>query len=201
MGDGVRAGVSADAERMRAEAVWPVQTHSCNVAVVGADGTVPPLDDTDALICLAPGVKVGVRTADCVPVLLYAPDLPAVAAVHAGWKGSLDGIVDHVVDMLLEMGADPARMRAAFGPSVCGKCYEVSDALADSFAEAGFEEAIPGYRHVSLERVNTLRLERRGILPENIRTGPCCTLETASLPSWRRSPTPVRLLTWIKMQK
>lgn len=80
---GVRAGVVADAAKVADRVVLPQQTHSCKVAVIGRDGVVPPLADTDAVISMCSGVAVGVRTADCVPVLLYAPDIPAVAAVHA----------------------------------------------------------------------------------------------------------------------
>ena len=83
--------------------VLPKQTHSLNVAIVSDGNEI--LEDTDAIITGTPGLSIGVRTADCVPVILYAEDIKAVAAVHAGWKGTLGGIVDVVVDRLADMGS------------------------------------------------------------------------------------------------
>lgn len=195
---GVHAGVVADASEVADRVVLPQQTHSCKVAVIGLDGVVPPLVDTDAVIALCSGVAVGVRTADCVPVLLYAPDIPAVAAVHAGWRGSLGGIVGNTVKQLIQLGADPARMKAAFGPCICGDCYEVSPELAEDFRRAGFDDCIIGTRNLDLVAVNRTRLRAAGLLPDNIITSSClCTRETPDLPSWRREPTDRRLATWI----
>ena len=195
---GVRAGVVADAAKVADRVVLPQQTHSCKVAVIGRDGVVPPLADTDAVISMCSGVAVGVRTADCVPVLLYAPDIPAVAAVHAGWRGSLGGIVSNAVGQLIHLGADPARMKAAFGPCICGDCYEVSPELADDFRRAGFADCIIGTRNLDLVAVNRTRLRAAGLLTDNIITSSClCTRETPDLPSWRRAPTDRRLATWI----
>lgn len=192
-----RAGVMASAS-MAQGVTLPIQTHSRNVAVIGSDGEIPAMDDTDAVICLARGVRIGVRTADCVPALLFSPDIGAVAAVHAGWRGSLHGILDAVTERLMAMGADPRRMQAAFGPSICGQCYEVDNALADAFAGAGFAEAVSG-RYVDLEKMNRLRLLRAGLTEENIQASRFCTLETAWLPSWRRSRTANRLVTWVEL--
>ncbi len=197
MGERVRCGVEADANKIMVEVVKPVQTHSCNVGVIRKCGVVPQFDDTDALICLREGMRIGVCTADCVPIVLYASDVNAVAAIHAGWKGSLGGIVDNVIVKLIELGANPKCINAAFGPSICGECYEVSEELAEEFINAGFEDAIVSHRHISLEKVNSIRLIRSGVKPENIEAGRFCTHETPWLPSWRRSPTSTRLLTWI----
>ncbi len=195
----VSAGVCADVVEAPFVVTIPVQTHSCNVALIDRDAVVPPLDDTDALISLAPGVRIGVRTADCVPLLLYAPDLEAVAAVHAGWKGTLGGIVTATVERLAALGASPSMMKAAFGPSICGDCYEVSQELADEFRRAGFADCLAGERNVSLEAVNRCRLIDAGLLPENISVSRFCTLTTPWLPSWRREATTSRLLTWIEL--
>lgn len=199
LGEGVIWGVEPDADSLRQTIVIPHQTHSCNVGIIGMEGKIPDLEDTDALICFRKNVRIGVRTADCVPILLSAPDIEAVAAVHAGWKGSLRGILDNVIGKLSESGADPSIMRAAFGPSICGKCYEVSEELADSFKDNGFEDAISSHRHISLEKVNAIRLLKAGLRLENIFSGRCCTKETSWLPLWRRKPTAQRLVTWIEM--
>lgn len=198
LGQGIRAGVIVDAERAGGKVLKPVQTHSCNVAVIPAVGEMPSVDGTDALISFRPGLRIGVRTADCVPILLYAPDLGAVAAVHAGWKGSLGGITERTIKRLKDSGADPAKMVAAFGPSICGDCYEVSEELAQQFTEAGFADCLPRFRHIDLQAVNRQRLISAGLSPENIFISDICTLETLRLPSWRRHHTDTRLLTWIE---
>ncbi|MCM1153694.1 MAG: polyphenol oxidase family protein [Muribaculum sp.] len=195
---GVRAGVVEDFALMP-HAVRPVQTHSCNVAIIPKSGNMPSLNDSDAIICLQPLTTIGVRTADCVPIVIYAPDLRAVAAVHAGWRGSLGGIVDNVMSHLCRMGADPASLRAAFGPSICGNCYEISPELADDFIKSGFGNCFAAHRHLDLEAVNCVRLMRAGVLSENIVRNTVCTFQVPSLPSWRRSPTDQRLLTWISL--
>ncbi|WP_347294018.1 polyphenol oxidase family protein [uncultured Duncaniella sp.] len=195
---GIRAGVVPDLQHASGMAVIPDQTHSCRVAIIGKDGSIPSLESTDALICMCRGLAIGVRTADCVPILMAAPDICAVAAVHAGWKGSLNGIVTSTVERLVSLGADPDVIHAAFGPSICGKCYEVSETLAMSFKDAGFAEAVDN-RNVDLQAVNRLRLTRAGIRPENIADSHICTLENTEFPSWRRNRTERRLLTWIEL--
>lgn len=195
----VIAGIYPDASLAPAGVVTPVQTHSCNVAVIGRDGKIPPLGDTDALISLCPGITVGVRTADCVPVLLHAPDIGAVAAIHAGWRGSLGGIVSDTLSRLVALGAETAGIEAAFGPSICGGCYQVSEEMVGDFRRAGFAESVIGERNIDLEAVNRRRLLQGGVPPENIHPGVGCTCETLLYPSWRRRQTPRRLLTWIAL--
>ncbi len=197
----VEAGVMDNAALAPAGTVIPVQTHSCNVAVIKSDGVVPNLENTDAIISLAPGLNIGVRTADCVPVLLHAPDIRAVAAIHAGWKGTIGGIVTFTIAKLQELGADPARIEAAFGPSICGKCYEVNLAMIELFRNAGYEKAIIGERHLDLQNVNRIRLLKSGVREENIHPSPICTFETDALPSWRRSASDSRLLTYIRLPR
>lgn len=217
-GGGVKAGGVADVTTAGFNVVLPVQTHSCNVGVIpmvdnediSADYTAERglasevvagnrFEDTDALICLRPGVVIGVRTADCVPLLLNAPDIRGVAAIHAGWKGSLHGIVTVTVERLKALGADPRLIHAAFGPSICGGCYQVSRALAEDFRRAGFGNAIITERNVDLQEVNRLRLLEAGVESGNIRLSDYCTLQTPWLPSWRRGATDRRLLSWITL--
>lgn len=193
---GVSAGICSDVDSFGLDVLLPVQTHSCNVAEVDSPH---PLPDTDAIITRRPGLRIGVRTADCVPLLLHAPDIRAVAAIHAGWKGTLGDIAGNAVRYLIEAGASPLLMQAAFGPSICGACYEVSAELADDFRRAGFSDCISGSRHVDLEAVNRSRLLALGLQAENISPKQMCTFETAALPSWRRCATDRRLLTWIML--
>lgn len=202
---------------MPVDVVVPVQTHSLNVAVVRAGDTGP--DDTDALVTFDTSLLIGVRTADCVPVLLWAPDIHAVAAIHAGWRGSLHGIVDRTVERLAVHGADPSAMTAIFGPSICRQCYEVAPELAADFDRMGFAHCLhpapahdplthrvpdPLRPHLDLEAVNRTRLIAVGLQPSHIIASPMCTRHSRDaygqyLPSWRREATADRLITCIAL--
>ncbi len=94
----------------------------------------------DALVTDQPGVMVTVRTADCVPVLLHDPVRRVVAAIHAGWRGAVAGIVPKTVALLVSrFGATVKNMRMAIGPSAGPCCYEVDEPvltrLRDVFPE------------------------------------------------------------------
>lgn len=150
----------------------PEQTHSCNVAVV--DQHERYFEDTDALITFERDVPVGIRTADCVPILIYSPDMQCIGAIHAGWKGTLGGIVDNVLDILEEKGVDTALLRVAFGPSISKDMYEVDRELAERFIYAGFGKSVvypngdEEKPHIDLQGVNMERFVRRGVRQENI---------------------------------
>lgn len=182
------------------EVLLPEQTHTANVGTAGCIDDVFPT--TDALVTSCKGLAIGVRTADCVPILLNAPDIGAVAAVHAGWKGTLSGIVRNAVARLTEMGADPSVMYAAMGPCICGDCYEVGPELGQTFKDAGWGEFVfipeGGKEHLDLPGINRKILLECGLSPESIAMPPICTLESPGWPSWRRdSGTQRRLLSVI----
>jgi YfiH family protein len=100
------------------------QIHS-TIAIVadGSWGEVRP--EGDAVVTRTPGVVCGALAADCAPVLIADPVARIVAAVHAGWRGALDGVVQAAVDQMVVLGGDPARMVAAVGPCIGPKSYEV----------------------------------------------------------------------------
>ena len=207
-----------DSENENKDLMWlykmwtiiPDQTHSCNVAI--ADGYSRFYPDTDALITFERDVPIGVKTADCVPILVYAPDKQGIAAIHAGWKGTLGGIVDKVMDLLEENGVDSAQLKVAFGPSISKDVYEVSQELADSFKEAGFGAYVYSPKgskekpHIDLQGVNMERFLRRGVKPENIKLHSGCSFSSKMddgsplYASHRRSGgAPARMLTCIML--
>lgn len=182
--------------------VLPQQTHTANVALcTSADQTFA---DTDALITRDPTIAVGVRTADCQPILLYAPDIRAVAAVHAGWRGTFGRIGSNTVRRLTALGASPDGIKALLGPSICPECYEVSAELVKQFRDAGFRY-LPSPDHLDLARLNAEDLADAGILLSNITfTHQCTSHATDSsahlYPSWRREPgTTTRLISAIRL--
>src|SRR6266705_4207011 len=95
----------------------------------------------DASITNTPGLLLGVQTADCVPILLVDPKKRAVAAVHAGRRGTLARILEKAIGkMQMQFGSKPADFLAAVGPSIGGCCYEVGTEVATQF-QSQFAEA------------------------------------------------------------
>lgn len=137
----------------------------------------------DALATREPGVLLGVKTADCVPVLLADPRTGACAAVHAGWRGTLAGIVARALaKMTAEFGTQPADVRAAVGPAARACCYEVGPevvaAFRERFADADtlFTPTSEGRALADIQRANREQLTRAGVAPERIHALPLCTI-------------------------
>jgi len=150
-------------------AAWPErfptwkQVHG--VHVVEARAAREDLGECDGIVSFAAGQPIGVTTADCVPVLAARDDGRAVAALHAGWRGTLAGASVELVRELAGRGEDPARWRAAIGPAIGACCYEVSADLARRFADAfaAIEGAVPAERRLDLPAINARQLEQAGI--------------------------------------
>jgi len=142
--------------------------------------------------------RVGVRTADCLPILLLDAGRRAVAAVHAGWRGTAAAIVARAVEkMQLDFGSQPADIHAAFGPCIGECCYEVGPEVAAHFSTL-FPEwpAITGKQHLDLPEANRRHLTAAGVPAAQIFDSGLCTF---CLPehffSYRREPhTPERML-------
>lgn len=127
-----------------------------------------------------PGLAVGVFVADCVPLLLHAPDVGAVAAVHAGWRGTaLNGAQVAVQALQDTYGADPKRMVAAIGPSIKGCCYEVGPEVAEAMQGLPNPSACLTARGdrwlFDGQEANRQQLEASGLLPENVHVSGLCT--------------------------
>jgi polyphenol oxidase len=113
------------------------QFHSdvIHIATPAADGCNADVPHADALMAHAPGILLGVQTADCVPILLADTRHRVVAAIHAGWRGTLARIaVKTLGRMRMEFGSSPSDIVAAIGPAIGRCCYEVGSDVARSFA-------------------------------------------------------------------
>jgi hypothetical protein len=108
------------------------QIHSAAARAVEAPWTVGP-QEGDALVTMTRGLAVGALAADCAPVLIVDARARVVAAVHAGWKGALAGVIDAAVQAMTALGAAPARMAAAVGPCIGPKSYEVGLEFLERF--------------------------------------------------------------------
>src|ERR1700728_2655194 len=112
----------------------------------------------DALLSDRAGVRVGIKTADCVPILLVDPSIPAVAAIHAGWRGSAENIARAAVsELAARWKVNPGNLRAAIGPSIGVCCYEVGPEVAHRFGIAA-----PCPVHLDLPRINEMQLRAAG---------------------------------------
>lgn len=157
---------------------WVKQIHS-NLAL--ASDRPGCAGEGDALVTRSPGVAVSVRTADCFPILLADPETRAVAAVHAGWRGTAAGVVlSSLTRMRSEFGTDPGTVYAAIGPGIGPCCYEVGAEVARQF---GMDEA--GKLDLAVENRN--QLTAAGLKPERIELAGSCTFcNPALFFSWRR---------------
>jgi polyphenol oxidase len=130
-----RARAAAALDRTAAQLSTCYQIHSARPVVTDA-----PLGDArpegDAVVTRTPGVLCGALAADCAPVLIADPEARVVAAVHAGWRGALAGVVEAAVAAMARLGAAPDRTRAAVGPCIGPASYEVGLEFQEAFTVA-----------------------------------------------------------------
>ena len=171
------------------------QMHGTDVRVVDTVAEAKPaegsLGDTiycDAIVSNVPHVLAGVKTADCVPVLIGDPKTRSFAAVHAGWRGTFAGIVLYAIERLMkEDGAEPSNLRVAIGPAAASCCYEVGPEVIDGFrerfayADGLFVPTRDGHARIDLLRANQEQLTAAGVANERIHTAPLCTMSRTDL--------------------
>jgi polyphenol oxidase len=143
------------------------QVHSSTC--IPGEGRSGILGEGDALLENTPGSVVAVKTADCIPVLLVDERRRAVAAVHAGWRGTVAQIVRRAVGSMHDRFAtDPADLHAAIGPGIGKCCYEVGPEVAAHFGEKG-------RAHIDLPAANRAQLLSAGLAPSRIYVADLCT--------------------------
>jgi hypothetical protein len=199
------ARVSENRRRLEDAAGGPIfvarQVHGTTVVRVraGDDRAAVACTDADALCTDAPGVVLGIFVADCVPALLVDPRTGACAAVHAGWRGTVAGVLPVAVRALAsEFGARAGDLRVALGPAIGPCCFEVGPEVVAAF-ETLFPDArargivlpsprgAPEKANVDLKAANRLLLERVGVAPAAIDAGADCThCDRARFFSFRR---------------
>jgi len=173
------------------------QVHGNRIAVIDSHTDASTLrqnhrPDADGLVSSAPDVALVVRAADCVPLLIADARRGTVAAVHAGWRGTVARVAVAAVETLTrEFAARPADLVTAIGPAIGGCCYEVGTNVVDAFAAAGHERylmdrwflALPPPRgsttrpalRLDLAGANRDQLVLAGLREENIHTAALCT--------------------------
>ena len=172
------------------------QVHGTRVAVVDRpDMTRGDLDGYDALVTNLRGIAIGVRTADCVPILLFDPDKSVIAAVHSGGKGTVKRIVQKAIyTMKSQFGTEGKDLKAIIGPSIGPDSFQVGEDVVKYFKEQGFpldkiwffnegegsSEMYHGH-HIDLWEANRWLLEQSGVLKDNIQV---CGIDTYTDPSF-----------------
>ena len=162
--------------------VIPRQTHTTNVRVITDVPTQEELQDVDAVVTHLKGFCLCVSTADCVPILIYDKEKQVIAAVHAGWRGTVGRIVEKTLEaMKSHYGTDGKDVIACIGPSISLESFEVGDEVYEVFAEAGFEmeRIAKKYEkwHLDLWEANRLQLLAQGVWPEHIEVAGFCTYQ------------------------
>lgn len=144
----------------------------------------------DAATADAPGLLVGVETADCLPILLVDPVRRAAAAVHAGWRGTAAGVARAAVSALVASGSRPADLLAALGPGIGPCCYEVGDDVSARFGPEGAACFRPGRRgrlHLDVRAANVRQLREAGLDAARLQHVEECTFcEAEAYHSYRR---------------
>ena len=169
------------------------QVHGDHVVEV-RDTHIKEAGEADAMVTAKANVFLGVLTADCVPILLVAPRQKVVAAVHAGWRGTVAGLAARTVEYLAAtFGIAPEALEAALGPSIGGCCYEVGDDVVEPLVARWGRLAEECIRrngtepHVDLRRLNRAILAQAGIPLDGIfEIGPCTRCAPGDYFSYRR---------------
>lgn len=160
------------------EVLQPHQTHTDNVVVIDdRNMTRDDLQGVDALVTNLKDYGIAVRTADCVPVLMYDGVKEVIAAVHSGWKGTVSKIVQKTVKVMInQFGSKPENIKAVIGPSIGPESFQVGHEVCEMFEKAGFpmneimidrgkreEKTMRGGLHIDLWRANEWLLNSVGV--------------------------------------
>jgi YfiH family protein len=168
------------------------QIHSSVIFAVDRPGCA---GEGDALVTANQGLALSVRTADCYPILLADTKTFAVAAIHAGWRGTAAGIVKEALSRMRELyGTEPGNILAAIGPGIGGCCYEVGEDVARRF---GLERA----GRVDLVSINRQMLIDSGVPDSHIEVTSLCTFCDSRFYSFRREKENAgRMISFIRVK-
>jgi len=176
--------VVADLFNIKADRVVTVNQVHGDVVVIVDDHSYRLMHtrEADAMITSTPGIAIGVETADCAPILLMDPTVPAIAAVHAGWRSTVKNIVRKTVMRMHDrLGSDPTQLIGAFGPAIGSECYEVDEPVMRPLREAfSFWKDVASPRgnekwSLDLVKANRIELLQSGLQEKNIHSLGMCT--------------------------
>ena len=163
-------------EQVHGNTVSEIKTQGSNEIL---EGLTPGLKQTDGLVTTVSQIPLIGGFADCVPIFLYETDIPLVGIVHAGWRGSLNGIAIEALKTISMVGGKPENVKVLLGPSIGPCCYRVGEEVYNkacnfTYREQVFARSNPGY-HLDLKRLNEIQFIENGVLENNILTSEMCT--------------------------
>jgi YfiH family protein len=170
------------------------QVHGNEILVIERRSFAQKEKEADGMITAEAGLLLGIATADCVPVLIVAPRQHLVAALHAGWRGTLQGISARAVSMLsADWHVTPEDLWVALGPSIGGCCYEVGADIGEAMAQRWGNNTLPAWRSfgekglLDLREVNRSQFTDAGVPQAQVQfVGPCTFCDSQRFASYRR---------------
>lgn len=200
-----------------AEFIIPHQVHNTRVLQIDHDflqssqsDKIDILYGIDATITDIPGLFLCATTADCVPILLFDKKHKTIAAIHAGWKGTVGRIVENtLLKMQQSFGTDVQAVVAAIGPAIGIDNYEIGEDVEQTFVKNNFDLSHASYRnpktgklHIDLKQINRKELTRLGVPEKQIEQSDLCTYDNAEMffSARRQSVHSGRMLTGIMLK-
>ena len=176
-------GIAADIDFSIDRLAIPKQIHSLGVILIDVPGVY---QGVDGLITDNPEIILTLKVADCVPIYLYANKSKIIGLVHAGWRGTIGGIISNSIEKMIQLGADRKEINVFLGPSIGFCCYKVDNDVADYFNSNAKIKLKDGKWKIGMrEQINSM-LIKLDISPENIKMSNLCTFETVDYHSYRR---------------
>lgn len=138
--DGVTGFSTEVGDLIDYEIIVPIlQAHGTKVAIIKDPSIIPDTYGVDAIVTTVKGMTIGVKTADCVPILIYDSCQKVIAAIHSGWKGTIANITKCVIEIMREeFGSSPTDIKAVIGPCIHVESFEVGDEVYIDFKNKGY---------------------------------------------------------------
>lgn len=182
------------------------QVHGADVVFIDKTSDLSRREKGDALVTNLKGVLIGVRTADCLPILVYDRKAEVVAAIHAGWRGLVAGIVQNTLSLMMRrLACKIENMEFAFGPCISQDHFEVGSEVVEAFRDAfgvrfSFQQRPNQKPHIDLVGTARMSCEDVGFYHRNLSEVGLCTFEHEDLfYSHRRKPGEGRQFNFIGM--
>jgi YfiH family protein len=163
---------------------FPHQCHSTSVLNINHPGEY---EACDGLVTVVPSLWLTISIADCVPIMMFDTKKKVVAAIHAGWRGTVGRVVRNGVHLMRsEFSSKPSDLVVYIGPSAGACCYEVGEEVAEQFSRDVLTRVNSSF-HLDLKKENKSQLVHEGVLEENIELSSSCTICSPKLfHSYRR---------------
>lgn len=173
------------------------QVHGDDILIIPQGDNLHDRPEADGLMSREPGILLGIVTADCVPVLMVAPEYGLIAALHAGWRGTLQGISQRAIHLLKNhWNVAPQQVWVALGPSISACCYEVGKEVGEALQERwgtnqAWQPKEGGEKgFLDLRAINSSQCEKAGVPLTQIQSvGPCTFCVSPDFASYRREGT------------